>query len=1653
MWIQNLKLDSFGGRSGQEVGGLTSGVNVIYGANEAGKTTLMEAVRAVFFGYLDRRSSRNRYEPPHGGERRIRMNLAQADGARWQLDRTEGVAGLQIVDLATGMEVPESRLKDALHHTERSLYESIFAFSLSELTDIGSLEHSAILDRLMGVALGAGAVSPSSALKELQDRREKLFKTRGKKNVIVSARKALEEAQGQIKALSRTPREYEEIIRRLEYAKRQRTQLRRDQIALEAETAKARRLLDCRANWDDMAAAELEAQHLLHAAQMPVDALAKLDSALAQKDEADQREEDQRQQVWQLDQEISLFDVSEALVSFLPQLDSFLEEGSAQATFPQGLARNQKKVEDAEQYAEQCRLACGHDWTPQRAQAVAEPRLLQSKARELIQQVDAAEAVSLSEQSKLNSADEELDRLRQQHAQAKERLDELRHLKAVPPDASERVSRLNGEIEAAEARRRAELEEATRSHQLAEALEVDQALVDKLENAVEARTRLKAHTDLPLEIERLSSELGRQEKKTTAALERGGEGLTEEQLLRLSETPDLNSQISNWLVSLGEHRINVSNAEQAVEDASEQRNTEHKELSQLVDSSGKGREATPSKKELQDELNQQRGGIKSLQRAVEDLRVARARRKHSHRQAQRRATAAQERRQKLPVQWDDEKILGTPAFGVIADTIRSWTNRIATAELETRQAKQEGARAQDRVARLKKAVQELESSVGADPSEMAVSLANARKMRQWVDKDQELRLARQSAAAVERQLEAEQRGAEEKASSALPLWVLIAAVVAGICVAGALIGLGQILAGALVGGVVLVMVGGLVFHRAQVQRREKDAESSRNERVGQVKQQLTSQQEEVAFQQRGLEALTRKLPDGLTPQREPIQMELERFDSRLEQGRQQQQQQDRLEGLGDQLEQERSLWGDLAARVEDQQSRQQEGLQGWRAWVAEMGLEQGISPQQATAFLADLQEVQLGLRAAQEAQSAAANDTREEEQAEGQVREILQQFGREGEVTGQGLDDAQQRWERDVRRIEQALGRLRTLQRAADRHTAADRRLQVLGERHQAHQEEWHRWVEQLGIPADPSPEEAQYSLIKIRKAADELRERTRRQEALGAAEERWAQFCTDLLKSVDLDLPEEPTAEAMAQAMETLHLRCSQAAQAARERQEGLKEAQEAAGRAEREQRTVEELSRRCEGLLQEWGFSSVMEFNAARDELAELTDLTRSNPGLQRDLAAAEERRERLSRAADKAAQAASASTREHDQFIERNQLTQGLDRDGLTSLIDSIGDYKLALADLDSARLAQAKALKRWERMLERYLPLLEAAGQAENLQRSEYPQVIGRIRSAVEQLDRARKETWTRSEKQKSLVVANGQLKKLSEAALERKTRLEHLISGVGATSEDEYRRWCADADQLRRLQQIISEKSAAILAALDEQDMAAVQTALRAVDWTQESAKLEQLQTDLEALSEELNELTENIGRDEERQRLHEQSEDLARHRQDEATALAQMEQAAEEWLVWTMAVALLEKAREQFERDRQPEVLRRASGYFTQLTNGAYTDIHVRLGEREMRAVDAQGNHVPLLHLSRGTVEPLYLALRMALIDDYAGDSNVAPPVLMDDILVNFDDTRASHAAAAIELLGQRTQVLLLTCHQRTVENFESLGSGANILHLAEQGI
>ena len=97
--------------------------------------------------------------------------------------------------------------------------------------------------------------------------------------------------------------------------------------------------------------------------------------------------------------------------------------------------------------------------------------------------------------------------------------------------------------------------------------------------------------------------------------------------------------------------------------------------------------------------------------------------------------------------------------------------------------------------------------------------------------------------------------------------------------------------------------------------------------------------------------------------------------------------------------------------------------------------------------------------------------------------------------------------------------------------------------------------------------------------------------------------------------------------------------------------------------------------------------------------------------------------------------------------------------------------------------------------------------------------------------------------------------------------------------------------------------------------------------------------------------------------------------------------------------------------------------------------MYAPLGEQTVAVMDADRQSKQPSELSRGTREQLFLALRFGLIREL-GQRTEPLPVIVDEVLVNFDPARALRAAAAFTELSDTNQVLVFTCHPTVVEMF-----------------
>jgi uncharacterized protein YhaN len=167
--------------------------------------------------------------------------------------------------------------------------------------------------------------------------------------------------------------------------------------------------------------------------------------------------------------------------------------------------------------------------------------------------------------------------------------------------------------------------------------------------------------------------------------------------------------------------------------------------------------------------------------------------------------------------------------------------------------------------------------------------------------------------------------------------------------------------------------------------------------------------------------------------------------------------------------------------------------------------------------------------------------------------------------------------------------------------------------------------------------------------------------------------------------------------------------------------------------------------------------------------------------------------------------------------------------------------------------------------------------------------------------------------------------------------------------------------------------------------------------------------------------------------------------------LAVIRRDVDRYVELRMAKKILEGEIERYRSENQAPLLRRAGEIFNALTLGAYprieSDIDEGAGQIRLVAVDPSNARIPVAGLSAGTRDQLFLAIRLASLEE-AMSRGESMPLIADDILIEFDDRRSRACLEVLATMGQRNQILLFSHHRHIAEIAGELGDRAHLVEL-----
>lgn len=305
-----------------------------------------------------------------------------------------------------------------------------------------------------------------------------------------------------------------------------------------------------------------------------------------------------------------------------------------------------------------------------------------------------------------------------------------------------------------------------------------------------------------------------------------------------------------------------------------------------------------------------------------------------------------------------------------------------------------------------------------------------------------------------------------------------------------------------------------------------------------------------------------------------------------------------------------------------------------------------------------------------------------------------------------------------------------------------------------------------------------------------------------------------------------------------------------------------------------------------------------------------------------------------------------------------------------------------------------------------------------------------------LNEARRIRELRNEKEKAISSLEKKIQGWEDSRRAARERITHLQETAAVETVDELKAAIGKSDNLRQLQRELSRVTETLAKEGDGLRISELHEECATADVDQVAAREEVLDRELKEQHDPL--MTARDGLRDARNSFESIGGDDAAAKDAAARqeALAEIQHVAEQYVRIRSSAILLRWAIDRYRREKQAPILKRAGEMFATLTGNSFSALRVDFDEQDrtrLIGVRPDGAVVAVHGMSTGTADQLYLALRIASVEDYL--NRAAPlPFVADDLFINFDDERAAAGLSVLGELATRTQVLFFTHHRHLLD-------------------
>jgi len=140
----------------------------------------------------------------------------------------------------------------------------------------------------------------------------------------------------------------------------------------------------------------------------------------------------------------------------------------------------------------------------------------------------------------------------------------------------------------------------------------------------------------------------------------------------------------------------------------------------------------------------------------------------------------------------------------------------------------------------------------------------------------------------------------------------------------------------------------------------------------------------------------------------------------------------------------------------------------------------------------------------------------------------------------------------------------------------------------------------------------------------------------------------------------------------------------------------------------------------------------------------------------------------------------------------------------------------------------------------------------------------------------------------------------------------------------------------------------------------------------------------------------------------------------------------------------LNKAYEKMKSNITPKFTESLSNSIAEISNKKYTKITIN-DEKGLIVENELGEYICIDRLSVGTIDQLYLALRLCMIDDISEEKM---PIILDEAFAYYDDYRLENILNFLIERAKTNQIIIFTCTKREIQMLDKLKVNYNLVEL-----